>query len=615
LDFFEEQDRRRRNTRTLVLAFGLALVAVDIVVYLVCAVGLTWVRREYGGLPIPGFRWWNGGLFLWVSVAVTAVVTLESLRMRRKLASGGGAVAVLLDGDLILENPGDPGEKKILNVVEEMAVASATPVPLVFVLNRQERINAFAAGYTASDAAIGVTKGCVDLLTRDELQGVVAHEFAHIRNGDMRLNLQMVSVLHGLLGVHTAGKLIARGPGFLPFAGAIIVAAGWLGVFFGKLIRLAVSRQCEFRADAEAVQYTRNAWGLGGALKKIGGGGGSRIHHPYAETMNHLFIANGVRAPWLGIFATHPPLEERVRKLDPGFDGIFPRVVPPAGAEHQVRMEISERRIPVIPAAEVAARLGKLTPAHLAYAAAFLEDLGAGPRAELRDPSAAEELVYALLLDAEEEKRGVQLQWLSTRRPGTGASGVERWFSFLGERRVGDRLPWMTLALPGLRKLGEDGKRTFLENVEGLVRMDGRVSVFEFAAEKVLKRSLLPPGTRGVQFYAMKPLLPDAEVLLSLLAYAGQSTEESAKQAFASVGHFLGPWSLGLVPKQSCSFDLVERALDRVALSAPGLKRKILTAASICVTSDGKITLKEAELLRALAAGLDTPIPDLMVAE
>src|SRR5690606_28971990 len=259
---------------------------------------------------------------------------------------GGSVVAGLLGGLPVNPATDDPDERRLVNVVEEMAIASGVPVPAIYVLPGEESINAFAAGYGVHDAAVAVTRGALKHLTRDELQGVIAHEFSHILNGDMRLNIRLIGLLHGLLLLALIGRVLLRSGGRsrgrrkekggsvqVALIGLGLVLLGYIGVFFGKLIKAAASRQREYLADAAAVQFTRNPEGIAGALKKIGAlGAGSRIVHPRAEELSHLYFASGLRSSFAGLFATHPPLVERIRRIDPSFSGDFEGVFEAAAA-------------------------------------------------------------------------------------------------------------------------------------------------------------------------------------------------------------------------------------------------------------------------------------------
>ncbi|MDZ4199116.1 MAG: M48 family metallopeptidase, partial [Kiritimatiellia bacterium] len=331
MDFFSHQEDARRKTRLLVFYYGLAVALILVSVYLVLVIGL---GAAASGEEESVIRWWNPQLFLSVSVGLLALIGAGTLYKIHQLAQGGEFVARSLGGRRVDPATTDVAERRLLNVVEEMAIASGAPVPPVFVME-EKGINAFAAGMTPSDAVIGVTRGCLETLTRDELQGVMAHEFSHILQGDMRLNLRLMGVLHGILLIALAGYFLFRSSlsaprsrsrenkdgGGLRFAlvllGLALLVIGYIGVVFSKLIKSAVSRQREFLADASAVQYTRNPSGIAGALRRIAGySGGSRILSPEAEEASHLFFANSLSSAWAGLLATHPPLSERIRRID-----------------------------------------------------------------------------------------------------------------------------------------------------------------------------------------------------------------------------------------------------------------------------------------------------------
>ena len=328
MDFVEQQEQARHQTKRFILYFVLAIGSMIAVIYFLLA--LFFLHQRMG--VTAGIGWlWDARLFACVSAGTLVVVMGGSLLKINELSHGGRALAMRMGGRQVGANAAEPDQRKLMNVVEEMAIASGVPVPAVFVLEEEGGINAFAAGHSTSDAAIGVSRGCIQLLTRDELQGVIAHEFSHILNGDMRLNMRLIGWVFGILCLTIIGKLLLRSRGRknpAPVIGLVLVVVGFIGVFFGRLIQSAVSRQREFLADASAVQFTRNPGGLAGALKKIGGlSGGSRLSTEYADEAGHLFFGNALSEGWFSLWSTHPPLQERIRRIDPGFDGTFPRVV------------------------------------------------------------------------------------------------------------------------------------------------------------------------------------------------------------------------------------------------------------------------------------------------
>src|SRR5262245_18680875 len=269
-------------------------------------------------------------VFAVVAASTLAIIGCAMLFKTSQLRSGGGTVARLLGGKPVPLDPSDPKERQLRNVVEEMAIASGVPVPEIYVLDGESGINAFAAGWGPADAAVAVTRGCLESLDRDELQGVIAHEFSHVFHGDMRLNIRLMGVLFGIVCLATIGRILVRamprggsgkgkgGAAGVALFGVALILIGSLGVFFSRLIQAAVSRQREFFADASAVQYTRNPRGIGMALAKIGGLG-ARLETAHAQEASHMLFADGMRRFLGGGFATHPPLEERVERVLPGF--------------------------------------------------------------------------------------------------------------------------------------------------------------------------------------------------------------------------------------------------------------------------------------------------------
>lgn len=343
MDFFAHQERARRKTGWLVAYFVLAVLGIIVTIYGVFAAVILYGESRGGSLAGPsGF--WNPELFSLVAVGTLVIIGLGSMYKIALLSRGGEAVATALGGRPVLPSTRALPEKILLNVVEEMALAAGTPVPPVYLLDHEAAINAFAAGTTPQNAVIGVTRGAIENLKRDELQGVIAHEFSHILNGDMRLNLRLMGILHGILVIALIGYFLMRtgsrrvylssssgkkGGNPLPLIGLCLYIIGYIGVFFGHLIKSAVSRQREFLADSSAVQFTRYPDGIAGALKKIGGlDSGSRLQAARAEEASHMYFGNGLSASFLNLLATHPPLSERIRRIQPDFNGVFAPTTP-----------------------------------------------------------------------------------------------------------------------------------------------------------------------------------------------------------------------------------------------------------------------------------------------
>jgi Zn-dependent protease with chaperone function len=330
MDFFANQAKARKNTHVLVVYFVLAIVSIIASVYIASLVIFYgYQSQQQADVPPPGLVLWDPTLFLYATLGTLGVVVIGSLYKTAALAQGGSAVAESLGGRLVETGTTHLDERKLRDVVEEMAIAAGVPIPKIYVLDEDEGINAFAAGHSPTDAAIAVTHGCMTLLNRDELQGVIGHEFSHILNGDMRLNLRVMGIIFGILCLGVIGRILlytrgrgSKGKNPLMLMGIALIVIGAIGIFFGRLIQAALSRQRESLADASSVQFTRNPAGLSGALQKIGGVG-SRIESPHAGEANHMFFSDGLGKPFFGMFATHPPLEERIRAIDPSWDGKF----------------------------------------------------------------------------------------------------------------------------------------------------------------------------------------------------------------------------------------------------------------------------------------------------
>ena len=520
---------------------------------------------------------------------------------------------------------------------------------------REPGINAFAAGYAPGDAVVAVSEGCLNHLTRDELQGVVAHEFSHILNGDMRLNIRLIGLIFGIMALSIIGRtlMFASGGrrsgrdssrGGMVMLGIGVFVLGLVGAFFGRMIMAAVSRQREYLADASAVQFTRNADGIAGALKKIGGlAEGSRIENPQAADAGHMFFANAFAGGgFAGLLATHPPLAERIRRLDPRFDGCFPEVRPVGAGREEPAGPLPARRsghlppsagIPRLPglpqapvpvlgfAEEAAARIGHVDLQEISYAGALLEGMPDVLRVAAQEPFAARALVYALLLDPRAEVRNLQMTRLKAGAEPRDFAETLRLDASVQAAPDICRLPLLDLAMPALRQMSAPQHRAFRAQVENLMIADERLSLFEYTLRCVLHRHLdacfLPRRqTRQVHRSAQKLAGPVATVL-ALLAWEGQPQSDQAARAFdvGMRGYIGGDHAHRLPPREECSLAQFDAALQTLNHSAPPIKRRIVVACADCILANQQVTVREAELLRAICDTLDCPLPPLALEE
>jgi Zn-dependent protease with chaperone function len=648
MDFFEHQEQARRKTSLLVVYFLGAVVAIIVSVYLAVAAVLFYGQN--GDHQGTGTTLWFPDVFAAVSLGTLALIGGGSMYKFAELSGGGETVARSLGGRRVAPNTTDLGERVLLNVVEEMAIASGTPVPPVFILDHEGAINAFAAGTTPQNAVIGVTRGTIDTLKRDELQGVIAHEFSHILNGDMRLNLRLIGVLNGILLISMVGFILLRstsarssgssdgkrGSNPLPLLGLLLYIIGFVGVFFGQLIKSAVSRQREFLADSSAVQFTRYPDGIAGALKKIGGFmAGSRLQTAKAAEASHMYFGNGMASAWFQLLATHPPLVERIRRIDPNFDGKFPPVTPTTYSQQDLvdPRSLAERRAQAgatgaaspqvqgfafAPAAAVES-VGAPLSAHLGYATELVASLPAEIRFQVRDPLGAVATIYALLLDDDEPAvRQKQLAYLAAKADPTANAETLHVAPYVSQLDDRARLPLVDMAVPVLQALSARQLAAFRDDVTFLIKADNRVSLFEYAVQRLVFKRLLPrlelKPASAVKYTTLDPLLSALSGLLSTLAHAGTRDASEAARAF-QLGIEQLPEAgarVKLLPRDQCGLPVLDAALDQLAGSSPSIKKRVIEACAASIAADGQVTVQEGELLRVIADSLECPMPPLL---
>jgi Zn-dependent protease with chaperone function/uncharacterized tellurite resistance protein B-like protein len=647
MDFFSHQDQARQRTGRLVLLFVLAVFSIILLLNLLAAFTLWFINRHTvegyqrylsaADNPADGYPSAIGWLhFLtlqqWFSISagVIGVIGLATLFKWMSLRGGGRSVAESLGGRRLTPDTQQPLERRLLNVVEEMAIAAGMPVPPVYLLP-DNSINAFAAGYQPSDAVIGVTRGCMEQLSRNQLQGVLAHEFSHILNGDMRLNIRLMAALFGILFITLIGRLLihaasaSRGDSRKSGApimvlGLGMIVIGYVGVFFGNLIKAAVSRQREFLADASAVQFTRNPDSIAGALKVIGYGAGSDISSPEREETAHLFFGEAMHFR-LNLFATHPPLEERIRRIQPHWDGRYlaptPQT-PPTQADTATASARAETA--------TAAVLGMTAAAALASNPAASENSHGLPPAlhdMARQTSQARALVLSLLLAP--DTRLVHDQQLDMILK-TGDQPLYREIlRILGQQHAilpRQRLLLVEQAIPALKQMSASQYQNFHRLLVQLARADGQIDLFEWCLYRLLLQYLGPhfEAVTPVQARFSKPeQIADAiSCVLSWMAHYGHDrTEDGARMARQAFDKSLpngafGGLGLTIQPRQN-ELKQLNLALTRLQEAYPHLKARLLKTLIACAHADGEVRDIELDLIRTIAAILETPIPDSLL--
>lgn len=640
MDFFGQQDVARARSGRYLALFALAVAAVVGAVYGVVILAEVWAARQsHGGIAAPAL--WQPKLFFATALGSLLVIAYGWSKESRRLDAGGGAVALALGGRQILHGRADAIEARLLHVVEEIAIAAGHPMPHVFVLDEEPGINAFAAGWTPEDAAITVTRGALELLDRDELQGVIGHEMSHLLEGDTRLNMRLMAWLAGIQSLGTLGLVLLRlglrgsgrhrsrndAPWPLAALGAALWLVGSLGLLAGRLLRAAVAREREHLADASAVQFTRNRAGLARALQKIGGWQhGSSVQDPQAAAMSHLFLgAPEMLGFWSRLFASHPPLIERIRRLDPAFDGSFPAVEPSQQALLRERereqaaaaaASAAKSRQQVAASPVVVGLVERAAGAPLQQARATIEALPAALRQATETPFGAAALTLALLVDRDEAVRVRQIEGLrGVVGGGPGGSALIAEVLHLAHATIAlpeeGRLPLCELAAPALGDLSPAQGEALARGVTLLADADGERSIFELALERVVVRRLagraLAPQRSGPAVGKRALAAAMADVLGAISHVGAHGDSEAARSAFDAGRSALPPlWrrEINLPEASALTHARVDAALDHLAAAPAHLRREIVDAAVRAAHDDAMLTVHEAEFLRGVAEAL-----------
>lgn len=619
MNFFEHQAKAHSNSKKLILLFLLAIIAIIAAVYF----PIQWLMFDYFTKAQDRAYFikdssiiWSYSLFWKVALGTLAIIFIGSYFKIRELSEGGCVIAHMMNGRLVDPETQDFKERQLLNVVEEMSIAAGIPVPNVYLLDRENTINAFAAGYTMGDAVIGVTRGTIEKLKREELQGVIAHEFSHILNGDMRLNIKLLGLLHGILVIGLIGRALVsskdrsssrrhgKGSGPLILLGLALMVIGWIGYFFGRLIQAAVSRQREFLADASAVQYTRNTDGIGGALKKIAGYGdipaaGSHLFSSRRDEISHMTFGSVHSSS--GWTSSHPPIETRIMAIDRGFRpeqhkkiSPLPDIISHAQAQiygkHDRKIQVGDMVMPVSTKLKytpdmVSSLVGTIHVAAIDTQRKWLDDLNLTIRQACHHPVRARALIFVLLAEFDENKRQTFQDILKIQDPYVLESFEELWnpVKLLGSE---SRLKLVDLSLPALRRLNDEDHRLFIQTLLNLITADQNMSLFEFLLMKTVRRHLKnhknPKRVRSPFIHNVNQVEKEIAVLLSAIASPNQTPIKS-----------------------------LDKALKKLVQTTFEIRRQVMEACAQAILLDQIATWKEREMLRIVGDSLDCPIPYL----
>jgi Zn-dependent protease with chaperone function len=641
MDFFARQAAARRSSRLWLAAFITAMLLVVaaltwVVLLIAPAVDGTQAALQAGRFGLydqivesPGVAWKAALFWLLVIAGASAWRGLD-------LRDGGGAVATALGGTRVERDTRDPRLRRLHNIVEEMAIASGVTMPEVYVLERESAINAFAAGQNPANAAVAVTRGAVERLNREQLQGVIAHEFSHILNGDMRLNVRMVGWLFGLTFIALAGRMILefggrgsrrsndKGIAVIWAVALAMIVVGYLGALAGRILQAAVCRRRESLADASAVQFTRNPDGLKGALLKIAGlDRHGRLAASRTSEVAHMLFAAGLDRA----FATHPPLAERIRALDPSFDTttlaqVAKRAIAdptPDSDLAQLTSRMQETRFAVEPA-QVAAAVGRIESPDIDEAARLRLELPAGLHDFAESTGMARELVIELLLARAPEVRAAQLRLLEAAQADAAVSPPPDPQRTAAARSLAAqldphlRLPALLQLFPALRQLPREQRLALLRLLRDLARADARIDVHEFCLLKLLADSVRDELEASASHGGLSLAVAAQELgtLFAVVAAHGAVTALETRRAYeAGISRVL--------PRHRPEFVAVadwppalDAACTRLAGLHPYAKRSVVEGLVATISHDGELTISEVDLLRALCAVLRLPLPAML---
>ncbi len=638
MDFFTEQDKARAKSSNLVFLFCLAVVSIIVSLFVL----LSLVGSQDKDLSKLS---WSLELFIMVALGTILVVGLASLIRIAFLSGGGKVVAESLGGKRLQPNTANPLETRILNLVEEMAIASGTPVPPVYLLE-EDGINAFAAGYSPADAVVGITRGCAEKLNRDQLQGVIAHEFSHILNGDMRLNIRLSGIIFGIIFLSRIGEIMMRvsgssrrrssnnnGGAALVMIGLGIFIIGLVGGFFGSLIRAAVSRQREFLADASAVQFTRNPEGISGALKRIGGfSSGSAIQSSQAGDYSHFFFSSALSS----MFATHPPLPLRIRRIEPNWANEYPDTdkisEQVGGSTSQISgfagTSAPSTGAPLQPAPSLDAQ-NKSGPStrdsflksfegpqkkQIKHAQSLLQQISPALLSLAKEPTGCRCILFALLLDSKNSSvRDQQTRLILNNTDQDTTTLTQKIFPQIQELSYELKYLLIEECAPSFSLFSPPQMEDFLTLVDALMQADQKIDLFEWSLQKIIGYQLNHQFHNFTQALhgraSLKSRINECSIFLGALAHFGGKSEQvvqSYEKGFRSLDRSR---PVHLPPVEKCN-DLgsMDAALLKLNKMTPLAKRSFLDACSKVAEHDGVISDTEIQIIRGIAAALSCPL-------
>ncbi len=631
MNFFESQDQARRQSRWLILLFVLAVIIIVVVIdfAMLVAFGVLKPEQQQALFSLQTLRN-NAPALLGGALVTTAVILVASLFKTMVLSAGGGKVAQDLGGTLVEADTRDPLRRRLYNVVEEIALASGVPVPQIYVLDQESGINAFAAGFTPADAVVAVTRGALEKLSRNELQGVIAHEFSHIFNGDMRLNIRLMGALFGILILSLIGRRVLQGSYYVGRSrnskgGAIILVAvavmlvGYIGLFFGRWIKSAVSRQREYLADASAVQFTRDPDGIAGALKKIAVYSDASYLNIESEEVSHMLFGSGERTK---MFATHPPLNERILRVDPAFTtadltSLAKRIQ--RAQESQASQAAKETQAakkqgsPMFDAGNIIDQIGSPDFSGILVAAALAAAIPEEINRAAHSGEWATEVLFYCLMDKDAQVREQQLLSVAQHMGSDSESRVRGLLDAAPELAREQRLPLLGIAFPGLKRRPPDYISKVLSTIRDLSGADGHIDVFEYMLAKIITQLIWESNNpHKVRMSGKKPLqqvLESAKDVIAVLAQLGNESTSGIQGAYHAGVEVLATGDPVSVPHIEDWRQVLDEALPVLDQLKPVEKERLVRALIATVMADNRVVVVETEVLRVVCALIHVPLP------
>jgi Zn-dependent protease with chaperone function len=635
MDFFEQQDKAKRQSGYLFLLFGVAIVCIIISIFCLASVAVGF-ERDQAGLA------WSLELAVISIVGTVIAVFIASVIRISWLSQGGKVIAEAMGGQKLNQNTKDPLSRQVLNVVEEMAIASGTPVPPVYLMD-EPGINAFAAGYSPRDAVIGVTRGCATKLNRDQLQGVMAHEFSHILNGDMRINIRLTGIIFGIVFLASIGRMLTNiayvsggrrrngkdgGGGALIILGIGLLIIGGIGGFFGSMIRASISRQREFLADASAVQFTRNPDGIAGALKRIGGySHGSKLQTAGAQEFSHMFFSSGISS----MFATHPPLPIRIRRIEPNWKNAYPDTdkisesaspfspiagasgfagVSPSGSTSQ-NQTVTNRQESTHSAQAFLKSEGQIDDEKLAQVRSLIASIPSTLIEQAKEPFGARCLIFALLFDNKNfEAKNRQIQMIESQTEEGTLQQTEKIEPHLLNLSCEQKLVLVEESRPAISELSINQFSVFQTLIVQLIGADESIDLFEWCLHKVIEFDF------GKQHYprqlhgraSIRSRLSDCAVIIGALSHYGQDGADPKPSFNHGMQALDRSGQIKLPASQDCGLSSMDQAIERLNKMSATEKRSFINACARTIDYDGKTTDIEIQILRGIACALSCPL-------